>query len=331
MATLTVCVQAINAWKRACGHLDVDLGTHDVLPVECEDGVLPLDRFVHAIEGIADSAGMNMLGWMVGEQYDFRMLGRVGDAMLSSSTLRCALNRFVDYFSLVQDATEFELSIEEDSAVVAYRILDPDIWPRQQDSLFTLSIIGQLLRRAAGFPWGQVQIMLETGDAAVAAALCRRTGVACHENAEVNAIRFPAALLDLPLMADSMVAPPDHKLLNRSIALKRRTMSVGLRVRTAVYRHLGSPEVDQERIAAELGMSTRTLRRKLAEEDSSFQQIVYGCRMRQAAQQFRFRRNVSIADVALRLGYSEHSAFTRAFSKWSGMPPHAFLKHQLAG
>ena len=331
MSTPTVCSQAITAWRSTCGAMEVDLSIADNLVVEFRDGVVPLKRFVDALEAIADGAGMKSLGWLVGEQYDLRLLGPVGGAMLGCSTLRRALHRFVNYFSLVQDATEFELCVQGESAAIKYRILDPEIWPRQQDALFTLSIIAQLLRRAADFPWDQVQISLESGDTATASELCRRTGVACEAHAETNAIRFSAALLDLPLVANDAVVPPDYKQLNRSVALKRRAMSIGLRVQTAVYRLLGSPEIDQERIASELGMSTRTLRRKLAEENSSFQQIVYGCRMRQAAQQFRADRDVSIADVALRLGYSEHSAFTRAFSKWSGMPPHVFLKHQMTG
>jgi len=330
MSTLTVCAQAIKSWKNACDDLGIDHHVADQLAKESRDGFISLSRFVRATEAIADDAKVKILGWRVGERYDLRMLGPVGNAMLSCATLGAALHRFVDYFGLVQDATEFTLSVEGGSAILRYRILDPDIWPRQQDSLFTLSIIGQLLRRAVNFSWDQVQISLESGDRVAAAQLCRLIGISCQDNADFNAIRFPAAFLDLPLVETNAVLAPDYKLLNQGIAKKRRAMNVVLRVRTAVYRHLGSPEIDQGRIATELGMSTRTLRRKLAEENSCFQQIVLGCRMRHAAHQFQSRRNISIADLALRVGYSEHSAFTRAFSKWSGMPPHAFLKHTQA-
>ncbi|MCE7796690.1 AraC family transcriptional regulator [Sphingobium sufflavum] len=324
MHKLTVCVSALQSWATVCDQLHVSHGEADRLMAQAQDGVVPLGQFVSALETIATTASLRDLGWSVGERYDLRLLGEVGSAMLSASTLGSGLRRIIDYFSLMQDAAEFELRQDADQVVLSYRILDPEIWPRQQDALFTLSIIAQLLRRAIGFGWDQVQVALESDDPAIAAELCRRTGVACSDNADSNSIRFPAHFMALPLVASGDVIPPDYRALNRNMVRKRRAMSIELRVRTAVYRHLGSDTLDQEHIAGELGMSTRTLRRKLAEENSSFQQILYACRMRQAALQFSLRRTVSIADMALRLGYSEHSAFTRAFSRWSGMPPHIF-------
>ena len=60
-----------------------------------------------------------------------------------------------------------------------------------------------------------------------------------------------------------------------------------------------------------------------------FQHIVDECRMRQAAHEFRRRSRVSLAQTALRLGYSEHSTFTRAFARWSGMPPQSYIRNGL--
>lgn len=325
---LTVCRHALEAWRQTCGDLGVEHSEADQLAEEVQGGFLPLDRFVVTLEAISRRAEGLILGWTVGERYEFRRLGEVGNALLSSSTLGAALQRFVEYFSLVQDGAEFELWQDEGRAAIRYRILDPDIWPRQQDALFTLSVIGQLLRRAIGFDWRAVQIALEGDDPALIGELRQRTGIVGSDNADINSIRFPKSALALPLVASGDAIPPDYKALNRNLVQKRRAMSVKLRVRATVYRHLGSALPDQECVATELGMSTRTLRRRLTEENSSFQQIVYGCRMQQAAHEFRQRRDISIAETALRLGYSEHSAFTRAFSRWTGVSPHRFLREQ---
>jgi AraC-like DNA-binding protein len=48
------------------------------------------------------------------------------------------------------------------------------------------------------------------------------------------------------------------------------------------------------------------------------------CRMRQAEFEFRTRPDLSIAEIALRLGYAEHSNFTRAFLRWSGVSPQQY-------
>ena len=66
------------------------------------------------------------------------------------------------------------------------------------------------------------------------------------------------------------------------------------------------------------------MRRKLTEQGSSFQQVLDECRMRQAVFEFRVRPDLSIAQIALRLGYAEHSNFTRAFHRWSGVSPQAY-------
>ena len=66
------------------------------------------------------------------------------------------------------------------------------------------------------------------------------------------------------------------------------------------------------------------MRRRLAEEGRSFQEVLDECRMRQALFEFRARPDLSIAEIALRLGYAEHSNFTRAFHRWNGVSPQAF-------
>ena len=103
-------------------------------------------------------------------------------------------------------------------------------------------------------------------------------------------------------------------------------MPATLRVRTMIFQGLNDGGFTQDTVARALGMSSRTLRRRLAGEGVSFQHLLDECRMRLAAFEFRVRENVSIAQTALRLGYSEHSTFTRAFSRWSGMPPQSYIR-----
>lgn len=324
---MTVDEPALESWLQVCRDLDVPLeGSADLIR-RGDSGDVPLESFVAFLEMTAGRFEGGPLGWIAGERFDFQRLGKVGRAILSSNTLIGALQRFADYFALVQDAAQFDIRMAEDTVSVCYRILLPEIWPRQHDALFTLSIVGQLLRRARGFDWSAVRIALECDDPRLSAQVRQHTGVACTDKGDTNAIRFPASALDLPMTTRGEVIAPDYKEMNRDLARKRRAMSVELRVETEVYRLLGGDLPDQTRIAASLGMSPRTLRRRLAEANRSFQDIVHSCRMRQAAHDFRCRRHGSIANTALRLGYSEHSALTRAFRRWSGVSPNAYLHH----
>lgn len=91
-------------------------------------------------------------------------------------------------------------------------------------------------------------------------------------------------------------------------------------VRQVVCRQLshGAPAI--ERVARELGVSVRALQRGLAEHATSFSQIVDDTRIA-TAQALLADRSLSIAEIALMLGFAEQSAFSRAYKRWTGTPP----------
>lgn len=82
----------------------------------------------------------------------------------------------------------------------------------------------------------------------------------------------------------------------------------------------GFVSLNMEQIAAELNVTSRTLRRKLTEEGTSFQQLKDGLR-RDAAIHYLSQPGISVAEISRRLGFSEPAAFTRAFKQWTGVPP----------
>ncbi|MFT3924439.1 MAG: helix-turn-helix transcriptional regulator [Myxococcales bacterium] len=78
------------------------------------------------------------------------------------------------------------------------------------------------------------------------------------------------------------------------------------------------------RIAAQLGVGARGLRRHLRDEGSSVRALLDEHRMR-AARAILAMPNTTVKETAERLGYSEPSAFHRAFKRWTGSTPHDFL------
>lgn len=208
-------------------------------------------------------------------------------------------------------------------ASVSYRILDPDIWPRHHDAMFTLGIVSQILKRGTRGHWDKIEFAFEAESHEMRGDIGKVVCAPCTFGADTNQIRFPAALLDLALPT-AQPGAVDVRQLTRSIVTKRRETPLVDRLSQMVLRDLNSCAIEQERFAREMGMSSRTLRRKLTEQGSSFQQVLDECRMRQAVFEFRVRPDLSIAQIALRLGYAEHSNFTRAFHRWSGVSPQAY-------
>jgi AraC-like DNA-binding protein len=82
-----------------------------------------------------------------------------------------------------------------------------------------------------------------------------------------------------------------------------------------------------QQVATSLHMTTRTLRRKLLEEGTNFQQLKDNIR-RDIAIQYLSRPDMSIATIGQILGFCEPGAFTRAFKKWTKMAPSTYRKGQ---
>ncbi|WP_421838037.1 AraC-like transcriptional regulator QhpR [Novosphingobium sp.] len=331
MAPATVRAAAMNGWEsfledRAAAPVLGAGPPPDSMPPES----MPLAEFVRFSEAVVARTRDVAIPWLAGGNYDLAALGPLGDAINSAGRVGSALRRLVDYFSLLQDCTDIRLGLEDDMASVSYRILDPDIWPRHHDAMFTLGIVSQILKRGTRGGWDKIEFAFEAESHEMRGDIGKVVCAPCTFGADTNQIRFPAAMLDLALPAQANPHLADVRLLTRSIVTKRRETPLVDRLSQMVLRDLNTQAIEQERFAREMGMSSRTLRRKLTEQGSSFQQVLDECRMRQAVFEFRVRPDLSIAQIALRLGYAEHSNFTRAFHRWSGVSPQA-CRAKLAG
>lgn len=325
MSTAEVRTTALCGWTDHLKRFGVDVpealliaGIDTSSPLGALDAI-PLTRFARMAEFVGDHASSANASWLIGEDYDLAELGEIGEAVLGAKTLGNALKRLTDNFELLQDASKLTLDRTSDTATISYRILDPSIWPRHQDALFSLGIISKIVKLAVPDAMEVMEFGFE----------CRRreTGLKIGHGqldfeCEANSIRVPVAMLDKGM--PEFAHPCDLKQLSFSLAEKRRRRPARERLASIIFARLSDGGINQDQLANEVGMSSRTMRRRLADEATSFQLLLDDCRMQQAVLEFQSRPEASIADIALRLGYAEHSTFTRAFSRWAGMPPQKF-------
>ena len=78
-----------------------------------------------------------------------------------------------------------------------------------------------------------------------------------------------------------------------------------------------------KRVIAAAGMSARTFQRQLKVERTSFSDLLSDVRRSETLKRLK-ERNVTIAAIAIDLGYSDQATFTRAFRRWTGVPPSRF-------
>ncbi|MGH7336924.1 MAG: helix-turn-helix domain-containing protein, partial [Myxococcota bacterium] len=98
------------------------------------------------------------------------------------------------------------------------------------------------------------------------------------------------------------------------------TLALEARLRRAIYRRLGTQTLGMDAIARELGISSRTLRRRLLEGRTIYQQILDGVR-RELANELLGDPSHKLSEVASLLSFSQASAFHRAYVRWTGKTP----------
>lgn len=325
MSTAQVRTTALSGWTDRLQEFGVNIpqalliaGIESTTP-PCARDMIPLTSFARMAEFVGDHASTANASWLIGEDYDLAELGEIGEAVLSARTLGGALRRLADNFELLQDASRLYLDASAETVSISYRILDPSIWPRHQDALFSLGIIANIVKLAVPEAMQFMELGFE----------CHRrdTGLKISQGqlefeCEANSIRLPIAMLEMAMPEFS--GPCDLRKLSTSLAERRRQRSARERLAGIIFARLPDGDINQDHLASEIGMSSRTMRRRLAHEATSFQQLLDDCRMRQAVLEFQSRPEASIAEVALRLGYAEHSTFTRAFTRWAGIAPQRF-------
>lgn len=100
---------------------------------------------------------------------------------------------------------------------------------------------------------------------------------------------------------------------------------VSHRVWHAMMERIGRDDIDQDAIARAHGVSRRTLRRQLDAECTSFHELTESCR-RNVGHALLVRTDLPMIEISMRLGYSDHTAFSRAFSRWFGASPRELRK-----
>lgn len=132
------------------------------------------------------------------------------------------------------------------------------------------------------------------------------------------------AQYELPL-ANRLMALTAEKTLFENIPT-RAIRLLPLRLRRLLVRYYGAfPSL--ERAASDLGMSGRTLRRRLAEDGTTYQRELDAVRQKMA-QEYFWRGGESVTELALILGFADSSAFAKAFRRWTGVSPTEFQEQQ---
>jgi AraC-like DNA-binding protein len=282
--------------------------------VEAQSELQLIANLTEALPTVAD------LGLQAGRRYHVTSYGAWGYAILSSATARQAAELGLRYHGLTYAFTRISLSV--DDSVASLNFDDSALPPELHDFIVQRDMLGALVvvRELLGSSLQLLDVELRQAAPADLSPFIAAFGHTPRFNAPCNRMGFAAELLDNPLpRANPQLVSACEQQCQALLARHQWRQGLAGRVRQLLLQSPGQI-ADMEHVAALLHLSSRTLRRRLIEEGTSFRTLQD--EVRQAlAEELLASGGLSLEEIAERLGYGELSNFIHAFKRWKGTTP----------
>lgn len=285
---------------------------------------ISLKGFCAMFEEAARQTQHDNFGLWFGNQFKPQSLGLWGYAAVASTTLAHALDNLVTLFHYHQQASVLHLNRVDGLIRLEYQIRDPEILQRRQDAELSLGMFLNVFRECHGPGWAPEEVHFEHPDPLEPGQHERAFSAPVYFGQPTNALVFrPDALATRMPNADLRLLTIVQTCLSMLSSGDSTPVSLTDRIRSILRRMLPDGYPSIEAVAQELHMAMPTLQRRLAQEGVTYKELVEDTRQKLAMAYLR-ERHLSLSEIAFLLGYSELSAFSRAFRRWTGKSPRGF-------
>ncbi|MEH6550700.1 MAG: AraC family transcriptional regulator [Pseudomonadales bacterium] len=264
--------------------------------------------------------GVPGLGLAIGPRYHLSTFGMLGLAMMSSDTLHKGLHTLSGLHGLCWTRLRWRQLVDGDTAILEGREVE-SLDPCQRYMLerdFSALVI--LCNEMLGTELPLQEVCFSYSQPTNAAQYEAVFNCPVRFGAERSALIFDASVLDTPLpQANPTIFQVCYTQCEDLVARLSGENSYAEMIECLMIDGTGN-FLSLEQVAVKLHLSPRSLRRRLKEEDTSFQALL--TRLRSTlAKELLLSGKLTIEQVAERIGYSEPAAFCHAFKRWTGMPP----------
>ena len=289
---------------------------------------LPLSQFMQLLNIAAEVTDNPYLGLHLGLRSELPQLGILGYVMLNAHTILAALNRLEKYYNFHQQGTEIRISSDRENTRLIYGVTASGTPDRRQDAEMSIASFFSFVNALAGTRTTPRAVHFTHPEPEKSTEHHRLFRCPVWFDQPENCLVYSNDTLLKPVAdADKELLHVLEDYLERIVAeLPSEDDLPGLVAYhiSAILRG-GTPSA--ELVAERMGLSSRTLRRHLAEENTSFREIVQGTREK-AARDYLEHTTLPITEIAFLLGYSGLSAFNHAFHCWTQKSPREFRKEK---
>jgi AraC-like DNA-binding protein len=273
------------------------------------------------LEIVAQALADEFLGFSLAEEFDCRDLGLVYYVMSSSDTLAEALERASRYSRITNEAIVIQYRASPHTLRLNYsgisRLAD-----RQQMEFCIVAMV-RVSRLLCGRQLLPKRVSLMHVRSEGISKLARVLGSDIEFGSEVDEIAFPVGSAELaPVNADRRLNKILLKTCEENLnARKANTGPLCTTVENAIAPLLPHGQANAQVVAKKLGMSERTLARRLAEERTTFIEVLQKVKA-SLASHYLEDDDIPISRITWLLGFEEASSFSHACRRWTGKSPH---------
>ena len=293
------------------------------------DGFIPCSAFAGILRDTARVTGDDCFGLHFGENFHPKNIGPLAYVALNSPTIGTGIQNVERYLHVYDSSAKWFFTVEGNRGYIRYMLTDIGFEPLRQSNEHGMTIIVNTLRMMVGSQWApqEVQFAHEAPEQTSEHHRIFRAPVVF--GCETNALVIELSLIEREVpAADQQLYQIMKQYLDQVLSEMPREDAVLSSIRKAIAESMrnGDPKLSQ--VAKKVSMGPRTLQRRLKEYGLDFKKLVEDTRQRFAVSYLKDRKN-SLTEVAFLLGYSELSAFNRAFKRWTQSTPLSYQRKML--
>lgn len=284
------------------------------------EGFMASAAFSRVLEEAARTTGDSCFGLHFGAQFDPKDLGALYYVIHNAPTISDAIANLVRYIHIHNRGTTVWWEVQGALGYLCYKHV-AEAASQCQHNEFSMAVTVKAFRMMTGLRWTPSRIHFMHTAPDDDAEHRRLFGCGVVFGHAFNALVFEKNLIEHVVpVADPKLYPILKEHVERVLSEFPDSDDVLRAVSKAIAESFGDGPPNLERIGKRLGMSSRTLERRLKEHGVVFRNLVSDIRCRLAVDHLK-RGTQTLAEIAFLLGYSEVSAFTRAFRRWCGSTP----------
>lgn len=276
-----------------------------------------------------DATAVEHFGILVGQPVTLSAMGAVGFLMRASPTVGHALAVLVESFHVHDRGGQATVETFDTVAVLGYRVIAQNVEALDQVYMVAAASACNFMRELCGPDWRPLEVRLPFRRPANPEPLRRVLDAPLAFDADRMDLVFRSVDLGQPV---ATADPVLYRMMSGRVAAVEARLDQGLvgRVRDLLQALIFLPDASGSIVASRLGMSLRTLKRRLHEQGAHLQALRDEARADAACQLLEYTEK-SAGEVAVILGYADAAAFTRAFRRWRGVAPSEWRTRRVAG